>query len=99
MDFLDPFLTFAANHPDFNRADSRRATEQLFLRQQLIEDFIEGNETAEAVLDCIEEHGIDASEYAQGVENTVDAIVSDGKIYLTNEAGLLLPGRLCQDGI
>jgi hypothetical protein len=91
MDFIDPFLTFYEHHPDHGASDARNETEALVLRQRLITDFIEGHESAEAVLDCLEEQGLGADAYAAEVEASVQRIVSSGRVYLENESGLLLP--------
>ncbi len=90
-DFIDPFLTFYEPEPDHGVSDARRATEALFVRQNLIVDWIEGNQSAEAVLDCLEEQGIGADAYVAAVQDNVERIVSSGRVYLENESGLLLP--------
>lgn len=94
MDFIDPFLTFLENNADHSGADDRRAAAQLFQRQVLIEGFLEGREGADTVLDCLEEHGIDAAGYADAVHGQIEAIVDNGTVYIGNEAGLLLPRGL-----
>lgn len=91
IDFIDPFLTFYEPHPDHGASDARRETEALFLRQSLIMDFMEGDESAEAVLDCLEEQGLGADAYVDAVQANVQRIVSSGRVYLENESGLLLP--------
>ena len=90
-DFIDPFLTFYEHDPDHGASDARRETENLFVRQGLIEDFIEGFESAEAVLDCLEEQGIGADAYVTAVQGNVQHIVDRGVVYIENESGLLLP--------
>jgi len=91
VDLIDPFLTFYGHHPDHNRADGRRETEALVTRQGLIEDWIEGFESAEAVLDCLEEQGIGATEFVQLVESNVQHVIDGGTAYVQNESGLLVP--------
>ena len=90
-DFIDPFLTFYEQHPEHGVSDARRATEALFTRQGLITDWLEGFESAEAVLDCLEEQGIGAGAYVAAVEGNVQRIIDQGTVYLENESGLLLP--------
>lgn len=90
MDLIDPFLTFLEQDPDFGPSDDRRAVEQLFLRQKLIEDFLSGREHPDTVLDCLEEHGIDAEAFVQEVEAGVARIVSGCDPYVENESGLFL---------
>lgn len=91
VDFLDPFLTFYEPHPDHGASDARRETEALFQRQSLIEDWLEGFESAEAVLDCLEEQSGTADAYLATVQSNVQRILDQGTVYLENESGLLLP--------
>lgn len=91
MDLIDPFLTFYQENADHSRADGRQEAEKLFQRQGLIEDFLEGRERADTVLDCIDEHGLDAASYADAVHDAITAIVDCGTVYISNDAGLLLP--------
>lgn len=93
-DFIDSFLTFYEPDPDHGASDARRETEALFTRQGLIEDWLEGFESAEAVLDCLEEQGIGADAYVAAVQANVQGIVDSGVEYIENESGLLLPGAL-----
>lgn len=88
----DAFMTFCEHHADFNSADSHRATVELFLREALIDDFVEGRTDAETVLDCIEEQGIGADAYVAAVEDNVRYIIDSGRAYQETESGLLLPG-------
>lgn len=90
-DFIDPFLTFYEPDPDHGASDARKETEALFTRQGLITDWIEGFESAEAVLDCLEEQGIGADAYVSAVQGNVQRILDQGTVYLENESGLLLP--------
>lgn len=91
-DIIDPFLTYLAQHSEYDEGDNRRAIEQLSVRQGLIQDWLDGNEYVDAVLDCIEEHGLNAAGYVDAVTDHIDQIVRDGgTVYLTNETGILLP--------
>lgn len=91
VDFIDPFLTFYGHNPDYGASDGRRETEALFIRQGLIEAFLEGRESAVTVLDCLEEQGVGADAYVAAVQANVQRIVDGGTVYLENESGLLLP--------
>lgn len=91
VDIVDPFLTFYEHDSDHGVSDARRETEALVTRQALITDWIEGFESAEAVLDCLEEQGIGADAYVAAVESNVQRILDQGRVYLENESGLLLP--------
>ena len=91
IDFIDPFLTFYQHHPEHGASDACRETEALFLRQGLIMDFIEGHESPEAVLDCLEEQGVGADAYLTTVIANVQYVIDAGVFYVENESGLLLP--------
>ena len=94
-DILDPFLTYLVQNPEFGASDERRAIEQLSTRQGLIQGWMDGDEYVDAVLDCIEEHGLDAAGYAQAVEDSVSQFIYDGgAAYITNESGVLLPAHM-----
>lgn len=93
-DVLDPFMTYLEVHPDFNASDDRRAIEQLATRQGVIMDWLNGETGTDAVLDCIEEQGLNAAGYAQSVSDAVDQFYRDGgNLYVTNESGILLPAH------
>ena len=91
MEIITPWLTCYREHPDHDAQDKRRETEQLFQRQGAIEDLLEGRGHVDVVLDLLEEQGVDAAAYADEVHAQVTAIIDSGVVYLSNEAGLLLP--------
>jgi len=91
MDIRDPFLTFLETDADYSQADEIAAVKRLFLREQLMDAFLSGKEHADTVLDCLEEHGIDAEAFVQEVEAGVDIITSGSDPYVQNESGLFLP--------
>lgn len=93
MDILTPFLTFCDDNPDFNQADDLRAIQELSVRQGLIEDWIEGNEHTDTVLDCLQDQGVGADEYIAAVTANVAYVLDGGIPYIENESGLLLPGH------
>lgn len=93
-ELIDPFLTFYGHHSDHGVSDGRRETEALLTRQGLIEDWLEGAESAETVLDCLEEQGIGADAYLANVQANVQAVVDGGVVYVENESGILLPEML-----
>ncbi len=90
-DLIDPFLTFYGHHPDHGASDGRREAEALFTRQGLIENWLEGTESAETVLDAIEEQGIGAAAYVAAVTANVQHVIDQGVVYVANESGLFLP--------
>lgn len=90
-ELIDPFLTFYGHSPDHGASDGRREVEALFVRQGLIETWLEGRESAETVLDCLEEQGVGASAYVAAVEANVQYVIDSGVSYVANESGILLP--------
>ena len=94
-DILDPFMTYLDPNPEFGPSDERRAIEQLSVRQGLIQDWLDGDEYVDAVLDCIEEHGLDAAGYVDAVTESIDRFIYEGgAAYITNESGVLLPAHM-----
>lgn len=90
-DFIDPFLTFYGHNRDHSASDARQETEALATRQTLIENWLEGFESAEAVLDCLEEQGVGADAFVAMTEANVQHVVDGGTVYVQNESGLLIP--------
>ena len=97
-ELIDPFLTFYGHSPDHGASDGRRETEALMQRQDLIEDWLEGAESAETVLDCLEEQGVGADAYLATVQANVQHVIDGGVVYIENESGILLPELICLDG-
>ena len=94
MDISDPFMTFYRFDDDHGASDSLAENEALICRQTLIMDWLYGDQSADAVLDCLEEQGLGAAEYVSSVEANVRHFVDSGVPYVTNEAGLFVPERL-----
>ncbi|MEM6353590.1 MAG: hypothetical protein AAF766_22800 [Cyanobacteria bacterium P01_D01_bin.14] len=84
-------MTWYREHPDYSGQDARKETQLLYERQGAIEDLLEGKVQADEVLDRLDQQGIDAAAYADRVCEQVEAIIDGGIVYLTNDAGLLLP--------
>ncbi|MBE9065134.1 hypothetical protein IQ260_00510 [Leptolyngbya cf. ectocarpi LEGE 11479] len=96
-DVIDPFLTYLDQNPEYGQSDKAKAVEQLSVRQGLIQDWLDGKEYVDAVLDCIEEHGLNAAGYVEAVTDAVDHFIcNDGAYYITNESGVLLPAHMNQ---
>lgn len=93
-DLIDPFLTFYEHSPDHGANDARAETKALYIRQGLIEDWLEGKEDTETVLDCLEEQGIGAAAYASTVAANVQHCIDSGVLYVANESGILMPEML-----
>lgn len=90
-DLIDPFLTFLDQNSEFGKSDEERAVKQLFLRQDLMAKFLDGQEHADTVLDCLDEHGIDPVTFVAEVQDRVDEIIHKDDPYIQNSTGLFLP--------
>lgn len=90
MDVSAPFLTYIDFNRDHNLSDSLQATRQLFERQAIIEEWIAGDGHVDIVLDCLEEQGIGADSFTAQVCEQVQLAI-DGRLYVENKSGLLLP--------
>lgn len=81
-DYADPFLTYI----DLNASPAE--VQRLMQRQELIENSLEGRESASTVLDCLADHGIDPIAYVDSVEFAVDQAIAGG--VLPENAPLIL---------
>lgn len=93
-DLIDPFMTFLNQNSEFGSSDEKGAVNELFIRQGLIEDFLEGKEGADTVLDCLDEHGIDPAAFVAQVEDSVQQIIQRDDPYIQNSTGLFLPRNM-----
>lgn len=87
-------MTFYREHPDYNASDARGEAVALYQRQGFIEDMLEGKRQPDEVLDLLQEQGVDAAAYADQVHQQVEAIIDGGIVYMSNDAGLLLPAGM-----
>ncbi|MEL7354055.1 MAG: hypothetical protein AAFN38_21715 [Cyanobacteria bacterium J06560_5] len=87
-------MTPFRENSDYNRQDERGEAEALYQRQGAIEDFVEGKGQADTLLDMLEEQGIDAAAYADRVHAEVEAVIDSGIVYISNDAGLLIPSGM-----
>lgn len=99
LDPLAPLDTFFREHPDFNRADTRRETEQLDQRQGMIADLLAGKVQIDDVLDCLSDQGIPAEEWVTCTIDNIDYVIDVGEAIDQTESGyftsggIWLPGR------
>ncbi len=80
---MEDFLIFSTNfqeNVDYNQTDSLNQMNQLLFRQKVIEDCLNGNESAEFLFDVLEEQGINSSAYVQEVGENVEFVISNGLI-------------------
>lgn len=88
---IEPFTTYYRDNPDYNAADAMAETKALFLRQGLIEDWLEGKGSLDTVLDCLAEQGIGADDYMAVVDDNVEYVVDNGIFYRETDAGIFIP--------
>jgi hypothetical protein len=80
---MDEALIFLINYqenPDYNEADSLAQMSDSLLRNQIITDIVNGNESADFLFDVIEKQGIDSTSYVEEVVENVDFLISNGLI-------------------
>jgi hypothetical protein len=80
---MDEALIFLINYqenPDYNEADSLTQMSESLLRNQIITDIVNGNESADFLFDVIEKQGIDSTSYVEEVVENVDFVISNGLI-------------------
>ena len=83
MDALFPVTTFELEHPDFDSLDMQSELERYFARQKAISACLSGNEHPDVVLDLLESHSIDPSEYVDQTEQAINYII-DHQILIEN---------------
>lgn len=80
---MDESLIFLINYqenPDYHQADSLQEMSASLLRNRIVENVINGSESADFLFDVLEEQQIDSSSYVQEVVDNVDFVISNGLI-------------------
>ena len=85
MDELLIFSTYFRDIYDYNKSDELSEMNQLLARQSMILDCLEGNGSAETLLDLLESQDINPIEYVETVEANVEFVIN---------SGLILPGSI-----
>jgi hypothetical protein len=88
---LDPFRTVARQHRDFNRADDAAEVAANLLREELIEQLLNGRGHLDTALDCLAEHGIDPDAWIDQTLANIDYVIDAGIRFEPTETGLFLP--------
>ena len=88
---LDPFRTVAREHPDFNRADERAELLGNQIREDLIEQLLDGRGHLDTALDCLAEHGIDPDAWIDQTLANIEYVIDAGIRFEPTETGLFLP--------
>lgn len=91
-DFYDPFMTvFRELDPRGDQRDPRAEAEALAIREELIEDLINGTGYLDTTLDCLAEQGINPDAWIDQTVANLNWVVESGIRFTSNEHGLLLP--------
>lgn len=77
-DAQELFATYLVDQRDFSEADIKAECRRLFERQKAIADVLDGKLPPDLLLDMIQEHGIEASEYVGCVQENLN--VFEGKM-------------------
>lgn len=80
--FLQPFLTYFREDPDYNCSDVENEINLMIVRNNAIEDYLEGNQSEDYLFDLLTEQGIEPNMYIEAVEDEI--------IYLTANPHLLV---------
>lgn len=75
MNLSHPFDTYLRTSPDFSDANAAKEVIDLSIRQNAIADCLEGQTTADYVLDVLESQGIDPTAYVDCVEANVQHVI------------------------
>jgi hypothetical protein len=89
MLFDHPFTTYLGTEtdPEFNGSDAE--VQEYILRENLIHQFLTGEEGEAVILDCLNEQGINPHAYLNSVEFNIELIISN-RVEVT-DAGLWVP--------
>lgn len=93
IDAYDPFRQWFQGHPDMDHADERRAVEELMVRDELTQQFLQGQTDLETLWDALAQHNIDPLQWTEDTVNQVERILDGGIVFQSDESGLFLPVR------
>ena len=91
FDALDPFLTTAPEHPDFDHADEYREAVKMVDRHDLLLDVLDGHADMDDFLECLYDQGIDPIAWMRCTAENLGLVMDGGRAYVSNESGILLP--------
>lgn len=91
FDLLDPFLTIAPENPDFNRQDEKAEAVKMADRNDMAISVMRGDADLDDFLEMLYEHGIDPLQWMTEAAENMGAIVDAGRVYVSNDYGILLP--------
>ncbi len=67
---ITPFDTLQIYDPDYSYQDLLAECQRLIQRQQAIHNFLEGKFEPDALLDMLQEHGIQADDYCLNIADS-----------------------------
>jgi hypothetical protein len=76
MDLI-PFFTLPIIDPDFNSQDQLSEFDKLFSRQIAIQSCVDGDLSAEDLLDLLEDQGVDPNLYVDSVIDNVEFVIGN----------------------
>lgn len=92
LDIYDPFGTVFRNlDARGDQRDPKAEAEALGIREELIEDLINGTGYLDTTLDCLAEQGINPDAWIDQTVENLEWVVDSGICFTSNEHGLLLP--------
>lgn len=93
-DVSDVFYTFGAYRPDMTATEEEAETQKLVQRNGLVDAFLMEEIPADVLLDCIEEHGLDAAGYVKNIVSQIDHIKPSQLIQFDDGLGILSQGLI-----
>lgn len=91
IDALDPFLTIAPENPDFAYQDEYREAVKMADRHDHLIAVMHGDADMDDFLEHLYQDGIDPLQWMTEAAENMGAIVDSGRVYMTNDYGILLP--------
>ena len=91
IDASDHFLTFAPENPDFTYDDEKREAVAMADRNEHIIQVMQGDGDLDDFLERLYQDGIDPLQWMTEAAEGLGAIVDAGRVYVSNDYGILLP--------
>lgn len=78
--FLQPFLTYYRDDPDYNSTDIEHEINLMIVRNNAVEDYLEGNQSEDYLFDLFAAQGIEPSLYVEAVENEINYLIANPQL-------------------
>lgn len=74
---LQPFLTYFREDPDYNSSDVGNEINLMLTRNQVIEEYLEGEKPEDYLLDLLAEQEIEPNMYLEAVQDEIHYLMTN----------------------